>query len=214
VAWALTGGAFPLAIGVMQVLALDIGTDLLPALALGAEPPSSRVLSRGARTGQLLDRGVLVRAFGVLGPMEVLASLGAFAVVLVVGDWSWGLTPSAGLLTVASGTAFAAIVLGQLGNAFACRSSMRPAYRIDPRRNPLLLAAVAVELGVLVLFLGLAPLARILGGGWPNGLGWALAALAVPAVIFADAGYKALVRRSLPVADEVARRGDRIRHPS
>ena len=37
--WALSGGRFPLAIGVLQVLALDIGTDMLPALALGGEPP-------------------------------------------------------------------------------------------------------------------------------------------------------------------------------
>ncbi|HEU0078893.1 MAG TPA: HAD-IC family P-type ATPase, partial [Longimicrobiaceae bacterium] len=36
--WALSAGSAPLALGVLQILALDIGTDLLPALALGAEP--------------------------------------------------------------------------------------------------------------------------------------------------------------------------------
>jgi magnesium-transporting ATPase (P-type) len=40
VVWALSGGPFPLAIGVLQILALDIGTDVLPSLALGAEPPA------------------------------------------------------------------------------------------------------------------------------------------------------------------------------
>jgi magnesium-transporting ATPase (P-type) len=64
VVWALTGGAFPLAIGVLQVLALDIGTDLLPALALGAEPPNPRTLHGPAPRGQLIDRGALGRAFG------------------------------------------------------------------------------------------------------------------------------------------------------
>ena len=44
VVWALTAGRFPLAIGVLQVLALDIGTDVFPALALGAEPPDKRAL--------------------------------------------------------------------------------------------------------------------------------------------------------------------------
>jgi magnesium-transporting ATPase (P-type) len=34
--WALSGGRFPLALGVLQVLCLDIGTDILPAVALGA----------------------------------------------------------------------------------------------------------------------------------------------------------------------------------
>ena len=46
VVWALSGGRFPLALGVLQILALDIGTDMLPALALGAEPPGAHVLER------------------------------------------------------------------------------------------------------------------------------------------------------------------------
>ncbi len=40
VVWA-SGGRIPLALTVLQVLALDIGTDTLSAVALGAEPPSS-----------------------------------------------------------------------------------------------------------------------------------------------------------------------------
>jgi calcium-translocating P-type ATPase len=194
--WALTGGSFPLAIGVLQVLALDIGTDLLPALALGAEPPSPRVLQGRARTGQLLDRGVLTRAFGVLGPAEVGTSLGAFAVVLLAGGWRWGGTPDAALLATASGTAFAAIVLGQLANAFACRSADRPAWRVDPRTNPLLLGAVAVEALLLVAFLAVPPVADLLGGALPGPGGWLLALTAVPAVLLADAAAKAARHRA------------------
>src|SRR5512139_1395662 len=52
--WALTGSNIPLAIGVLQVLALDIGTDMLPALALGAEPPNPRVMA-GRRTQSVVD---------------------------------------------------------------------------------------------------------------------------------------------------------------
>jgi magnesium-transporting ATPase (P-type) len=195
VLWAVTGGAFPLAIGVLQILALDIGTDLLPALALGAEPPNPRTLRGPARTGQLIDRGVLGRAFGVLGPAEVLASMGAFTAVLLAGGWRWGAAPSDSLLTIASGTAFAAIVLGQLANAFACRSGTRPAWRLRLRANPLLLGAVAVEIVLLLVFLGVPPVAALLGGGLPGPGGWLLAATAVPAVLLADAAAKALRRR-------------------
>jgi magnesium-transporting ATPase (P-type) len=53
-AWALTGGQVPLAIGVLQVLALDIGTDMLPALALGAEPPTP-ASGRAAHDGAALS---------------------------------------------------------------------------------------------------------------------------------------------------------------
>ncbi|MFD0598871.1 HAD-IC family P-type ATPase [Catellatospora coxensis] len=205
VVWALTGGAFPLAIGVLQILALDIGTDLLPALALGAEPPNPRTLAGPARTGQLIDRRLLARAFGVLGPAEVMVSLGAFAAVLIAGGWRWGLTPSAELLAAASGAAFAAIVLGQLANAFACRSEVRPAFLLDPRRNPLLLWAVATELVLLCAFLGVPVVARTLGGSWPPAFGWALAALAVPVLLLADAAHKAWRGGRLSAAAAVRR---------
>ena len=49
VVWALSGGRFPLALGVLQILALDIGTDMLPALALGAEPPDATCPGPAAR---------------------------------------------------------------------------------------------------------------------------------------------------------------------
>lgn len=192
--WAFTGGAFPLAIGVLQILALDIGTDILPALALGVEPPNPRTLAGRARTGQLIDGAVLRRVFGVLGPAEVLVSLGAFTGVLLAGGWQWGVPPEADLLAAASGTAFAAIVLGQLANAFACRSTVQPAWRIDPRRNPLLLVAVVVELVLLAVFLTVPPLPRLLGGDLPTGLGWLLSVTAVPAVLLFDAAAKRVRR--------------------
>jgi magnesium-transporting ATPase (P-type) len=75
--WALTAGRVPLALSVQQILALDIGTDLLPALALGAEPPEPGVMERPPRTrsARSLDRALLARAFGFLGPVEAVASL-------------------------------------------------------------------------------------------------------------------------------------------
>jgi calcium-translocating P-type ATPase len=186
VLWALSGGRFPLAIGVLQVLALDIGTDLLPALALGAEPPGRHVMHRPAPSGQFLDRRVIGRAFGLLGPAEVVASLGAFTLVLLAGGWSWGAVVDPALLARASGTAFAAIVLGQLANVFACRSETRYAFRLDPRTNRLVMTAVVVELILLAVFLGVPPVADTLGGSWPDPTGWLLALLAVPAILVVD----------------------------
>jgi magnesium-transporting ATPase (P-type) len=190
VAWALTGGAFPLAIGVLQVLALDIGTDMLPALALGVEPPHPRTMSGAARSGQLIDRRVAVRAFGVLGPAEVATSLGAFVAVLYAGGWRWGAEPAPALLATASGTAFAAIVLGQLANAYACRSDGRPFFRLPVGTNRLLVLAIASELAMLALFVGVAPVAHLLGSAWPTPLGWAAALTAIPVLLTVDTIHK------------------------
>jgi magnesium-transporting ATPase (P-type) len=196
VAWALTGGAFPLALGVLQILALDIGTDLLPALALGAEAPSPGALSRPPTDEHLIDRPVLVRVFGVLGPTEAVVELLAFTAVLVAGGWRWGKEPSASVLLAASGTAFTAVVLGQLANAFACRSTTRWPGQLGWTSNRLLLPAVSVELVALTAFLTVPAIADTLEQSPPTLLGLGLAMLAIPAVLAADALHKRGRRRS------------------
>ncbi|GAA2987347.1 cation-transporting P-type ATPase [Streptosporangium longisporum] len=190
--WALSGGTIPLALTVLQVLALDIGTDLLPALALGAEPANPRTMDGPARTGSLVDRRLIRRVFGVLGPAEAAVEMAGFVAVLMLGGWTLGAEPSPALLAAASGTAFAAVVLGQLANAFACRSQTRPVGRAWWAGNPLLLWAVAVEAVLLLVVVGVPALSALLGGSFPPPAGWALAALAVPAVLAADALHKAI----------------------
>ncbi|HSR25747.1 MAG TPA: HAD-IC family P-type ATPase, partial [Candidatus Eisenbacteria bacterium] len=188
--WAISGGSFPLAIGVLQVLALDIGTDLLPALALGAEPANPRTLAGPIRTERLVDGPLLRRVFGVLGPTEAAVEMAAFTAVLLAGGWAWGTEPGDALFATASGAAFSAVVLGQLANAYACRSETRWVGMVGVRGNPLLAGAVAAELAMLAAFLLVPPLSAALGGTVPNGIGWLVAAAAIPAVLLADAAHK------------------------
>jgi magnesium-transporting ATPase (P-type) len=193
--WALSAGQFPLAIGVLQVLALDIGTDMLPALALGAEPPSARILiGRHRRT--LVDRRLLLTAFAVLGATEAVTSMAAFTFVLGRHGWSWGETPSPTVLALASGTAFAAIAVAQMANAFACRSTTRPVWRMDPLGNRLVVLAVVAELALLVVFLGAPALAELLGGSWPPVSGWLAAGAAGVVLLGVDGAVKAHRSRS------------------
>ncbi len=191
VVWAMTGSKIPLALGVLQILALDIGTDLLPALALGAEPANPRTMLGPPHTGKLMDRRLLGRAFGILGPAEAAVVMLAFVTVLLLGGWRWGQTPDGSLLATASGSAFAAVVIGQLTNAFACRSQTHWIGAVLRRRNPLLPLAVASELVVLMVFLGVPALESLLGGSFPSLTGWVLAACAAPAVLAADSLQKA-----------------------
>ncbi|MBJ7356761.1 cation-transporting P-type ATPase [Nocardioides sp.] len=187
--WALSGGNYPLAISVLQVLALDIGTDLLPALALGAEPPRDGIM-HGSSRRRLVDRSLLVRALAVLGLTEAVLALGVCTIVLTSGGWTWGETPSAELLAVASGSTFAAIAVAQMANAFACRSAVVPAWRMPLLGNRLVLAAVAAELVLLVVFLGVPSLADLLGGSWPAPLGWLAAGAGAAVLVLVDGAAK------------------------
>jgi magnesium-transporting ATPase (P-type) len=195
--WALSGGSVPLALGVLQILALDLGTDALSATALGAEPPSRRVLQGPPDRGRLLDRVVAVRAFGVLGPTEALFSMGAFLATFLAAGWRPGdAFPGGEVALQASGAAFIAVVLGQKANAWACRSTTRWAGALRAGSNRLLVGAIAVELAVGLGALAIAPVADLLGQAPPMLAGWAVALLAIPAVIAADAAEKAVRLRS------------------
>jgi len=179
------------------VLCLDIGTDLLPALALGAEPPGVGVLDGPPPRRHLMDAAVIRRAFGVLGATEAVMEMLVFSAVLALDGWRPGLAfPTGSALAAASGAAFAAVVFGQLANTFACRSSRLAAWQVRGRRNPLLVWAIGAELVLLAAFLAIGPIARQLGHTMPGPAGLALAALTAPAVIATDALHKAWRRRA------------------
>jgi calcium-translocating P-type ATPase len=198
VVWALSGGRFPLAIGVLALLALDLGTDVFPALALGAEPPSAHLLERPPTRRHLVDRGLLVRAFGWLGPTEAIVALSAFVATFAADGWRPGdAFPGGDILLAASGATFAAIVIGQVANVFACRSTRQPAWRIPIRRNPLLVWALLAEVAMLLAFLFIPPLADLLDQAPPSAAGFGVALLAAPAVLLADTLQKRGVRQRL-----------------
>jgi magnesium-transporting ATPase (P-type) len=191
VVWALSGGKVPLALGVMQVLALDIGTDTLTAVALGAEPPSADVLTRPPVGGRLLNHSVARRAFGVLGPTEALMAMAAFLASYLAAGWRPG-SPFAGghTLETASGAAFLAVVLAQLANAYACRSATRWPGALGWRTNRLLGPAVVMALAISLAFLFVPPIARQLHQRPPSIAGWAVALVAPLLLLAVDAMEK------------------------
>jgi magnesium-transporting ATPase (P-type) len=167
VLWALSAGRIPLMISVLQVLALDIGTDLLPALALGAERPEPGVMDRPPRSGKarLLDRRVLGRAFGFLGPVEAAASMAMLPLgAALFFGWPGSPIPSSGTgKAVLSTMVFAAIVSMQMANAFECRSTPASLFSIGPLSNRLLVGAVGIEALALVGFVYVPPIRDALG---------------------------------------------------
>jgi magnesium-transporting ATPase (P-type) len=199
VVWAVSAGRIPLVISVLQVLALDIGTDLLPALALGAERPERGVMERPprARTVRLLDRRVLARAFGFLGPVEALVSIAMLPVgAALFFGWRPGESlPTAGAeLGVLSAMVFASIVLMQMANAFACRSEHDSLLRIGPFANRLLVGAVVAEMATLLAFVYVGPVYRRLGGRPLELRHWAVV-IASPWILLAAEELRKLVVR-------------------
>jgi Ca2+-transporting ATPase len=188
----------PPALNILQILAVDLGTDMVPALALGGEPPEPGLMDRPPRPKEspLLDRRLLLRAYLRLGLAQAAASMAAFAAVyLLAGVGLEGMRAvapalrdhaadpaTAGTYRLATTAAFAAIVVCQMGNLFACRSERVSAFRVGWTGNRLLWIGLAVEVAIALLVTYAPPLQRVLGTASLPAAAWPLL-LAGPALL-------------------------------
>ncbi|TAK04551.1 MAG: cation-transporting P-type ATPase, partial [Candidatus Manganitrophaceae bacterium] len=145
----------PLPLTILQILAVDLGTDMLPALALGAEAPEPDLMRHPPRprTERLWNRPLIVRAYLFLGMMEAAAAMAAFFFVLYGGGWRYGQSlPSHDPLYLQATTAcLSAIIVMQVVNVFLCRTERDSPFRERIFGNPLLLWGIAFEIGLILL---------------------------------------------------------------
>jgi magnesium-transporting ATPase (P-type) len=186
----------PLPLTVMQILAVDLGTDLVPAMALGAEPPEPDVMRRKprARSERLLDLVTLLRAYGWLGMIEAVLSLGGYFFAFWLSDWRPGMplaATGAAYLTATTMT-LAGIVACQVGNVFACRSNRQSVRQLGFTSNRLLFLGIGFEVGLLLLLMYAAPLAWVFGRGPLEANHWLLLALFGPLPLILEETRKAL----------------------
>ena len=68
-----------LPITVIQILAIDLITDILPAIGLGNEPPEADVMQRPPRRSgeRMVDLKIFARSYGFIGPAEAIDAMAA-----------------------------------------------------------------------------------------------------------------------------------------
>jgi len=190
----------PLPLTIIQILAVDLGTDMLPALALGAERPDPDVMRRPPRSRKerLLSWNLLARAYLFLGVLEAAAAMAVFFFVLHAAGWHYGetLAKTAPLYLQATTACLAAIVMTQVMNVFLCRHPLKSALSFRLFSNPLILLGIAVELALL-LFITYTPAGNWLFGTAPIGAEVGLFAGALAVLMgMAEEGRKAWLRSS------------------
>jgi magnesium-transporting ATPase (P-type) len=168
----------PLALTVMQILAIDLGTDLFPALALGMEKPEPDIMKRPPRRRMqpLVERGLLLRAFLWLGLIEAaLCYTGFFLIYAASGNATLSGLPLLGSLSIPTVlnipaaqvallavTVFhAGVVTSQVGNVFACRTEKGRGRHLGWLSNRFILGGVAIELVIILSLIYIPPLAMI-----------------------------------------------------
>jgi sodium/potassium-transporting ATPase subunit alpha len=145
----------PLPLTIIQILAVDLGTDMLPALGLGAEKPAPNIMKAPPRTRseRLLNWPLLVRAYLFLGLMQAAAAMSAYWFVLRQGGWHLGqkLAAHDPLYLQATTACLSAIVVMQIGNVFLCRSERESLFARGLFSNRLILVGIAAEIALIGL---------------------------------------------------------------
>jgi magnesium-transporting ATPase (P-type) len=189
----------PLPLTVMQILAIDLGTETLPALALGMERPEADVMRRRPRSRgeRLLNLGTLIRGYGFLGMMTTLVVVSGFLAVTMGAGWRPGVASSlpATIAAEASTVTFVGIVVMQIANAFACRTERQSAFGVGFASNRLLLAGIVFEV-LLTVAIVYTPIGQVMFGtaGVPVWW-WLVCAAAIVPAFLAEEARKWLVRR-------------------
>ncbi len=168
--FAASGGAIPLPLTVLQILSIDLGTDILPAVALGREPAEPGLMSRPprARGSHVIDRPLMLRSWVFLGSIEAALALSGFLFVLVRAGWQPGDPVASGsplhhAYLQATTMTFAGIVACQIGTAFAARTERASLFSVGVLTNRLLLWAIASELVFAASLIYLPPLQAVFG---------------------------------------------------
>ena len=189
----------PLPLTIIQILAVDLGTDMLPALGLGAEPPTPDVMKRPPRKMQerLLNFRLLMRAYLFLGPIEASACMFGFFYVLHNGGWLPGsvLSPHQLLYLQATTACLTAIIITQVGNVFACRSDRDSVFSAGFFQNRIIFGAILLEI-LLQVFIVYHPFGNRIFGTAPLGLDVWLVLLPFSVVlILSEETRKAVMKR-------------------
>ncbi|MBD9363392.1 cation-translocating P-type ATPase [Methylomonas fluvii] len=189
----------PLPLTIIQILAVDLGTDMLPALGLGVEKPDASAMNKPPRSYKetLIDWRLLARAYGFLGLLEALAAMAAFFFVLHRGGWDYGeiLSSHNPLYLQATTACLTAIIMMQIVNVFICKQRQRGLLATSFLDNKLILSGIALEIA-LILTIVYTPWGNALFGTAPIDAGvWLFTLPFVLGMLMLEEFRKWLVRR-------------------
>jgi P-type Ca2+ transporter type 2C len=196
--WGLSGGAVPLPLVVMQVLAIDLGTNQIPAMGLGSERPEPGTMARPprSRSEHLLDRPTFGRIAGI-GSLDGLAAMASFFFAYALAGWRpWETLADGGDLYLEATTmTMAGIVFAQIGAVMAWRTNRESVRTIGLLTNRLIVVGIAVEIAMVALLAYTPGLDDIFHTSDLSGAEWLFLLLWPPLVLHAKELRKAVARR-------------------
>jgi len=194
--YALLG--IPLPLLVVQVLAIDLAIDVIPSLALSREPPEAGIMLEPPRSlkERLFTSKVFLRSFYIGVIIAVGAMYGCFS-AWMAGGWHFGMALPLDSPVYIKGVTmnFAGIVVAQLGNVLACRTSKVSIFKTKLSTSKWIILGIVAQLSILS-FLIYVPFMQSFFGTTALGIAdWLFLASLALIVVFAEEIRKFFSRR-------------------
>lgn len=188
----------PLPLLVVQVLAIDLGIDVIPSLALSREPPEPGIMQEEPRgiKERLFNAQVFLRSLYIGAIIATGAMIGCL-MAWQAGGWHLGMQQVPDEIAYAKGTTmtFAGIVVAQVGNVLASRTNKASIFKTSVKSNKWIWLGIASQITIISALVYIPILQRFFG---TTGLGpydWAFLALLAGIVILAEEIRKLVTRR-------------------
>ena len=181
-------GAVPLPLNIMQILFIDLCTDLIPALGLGAEVPEEGIMHKPPRNLKepLLHRKLILKAFLWYGILASIFSMFAYFYVNYMNGYSLAnLSPKGSdIYIVATTMTLAGIVFSQIGAVMNCRTDRQSVFKKGLFKNYTINLGIILEVFFLVLIMHVPTLQKVFGTA-PIGVKDWLFLMFIPPIILA-----------------------------
>ena len=192
-------GAIPLPLTVMQILTIDLGTDMLPALGLGTEKPEEGLMDQPPRNQKepLLSKKLIVKAFLWYGVLGSIASAISYFYINLENGWpakalAGGIDP---IYIKATAMTLAAIVFSQIGAVYNCRTEKQSVFKVGLFSNKQVNIGVLFEIFLIVALVYLPPLQSIFHTAALGLSDWLLLCVWPPLILFIEEARKVWLRR-------------------
>lgn len=175
----------PPPLSAILILCIDIGTDVLPALAIGVEKSENGIMQRAPRKPKT---PIMNKTFTIH-----YVSIGFTIGAIVVGTYLWTLQNYT--YTKGASVAFALLVFIQMANAYNARSPRLSIFTVGLFTNLYLLGAIIISILTTIAIVSVPFLQDYLHTTSLTGQEWGMITIASLSILFIEECRKMIARR-------------------
>ncbi|MFZ2154339.1 MAG: cation-transporting P-type ATPase [Candidatus Moraniibacteriota bacterium] len=139
----------------VQILSIDLATDVLPSFSLSLEPTEKNLNKKSKNSSQSIMSWKRFRRIFYIGLIMAIGAVSAFLWSMLRGGWQWGQTFDENSLLYIQSTSvtYAVLAMTQMANLLQSRSEKLTPSELGFFKNKFALGSVFISLGILLAFM-------------------------------------------------------------